>query len=117
MFDLDLALRLAAAVVERQMGQSWLIIGAFDAVGALVVTSNATTTAARGEVGITTANLAMRSPENLKIAEQSIVIAVIWNALGKSAMAVFMGAPTLRRKISLITLLLSAGAAAGILVA
>lgn len=52
-FALIALLGALGAVIERQMGQSWLIIAAFIAVGALVVMSYATT-AARGEVGITT---------------------------------------------------------------
>ena len=68
-------------------------------------------------ISLSMANFAMGSPESLKIAERTIVIAVISNTLLKSGMAVFMGAPALRRKIVLVTLLLSATAAAGILVA
>ena len=52
-FALIALLGALGAFVERQMGQSWLIIAAFIAVAALVVMSYATT-AARGELGITT---------------------------------------------------------------
>ena len=96
MFDLDLALRFAAAIglglllgiererkrdaelffggvrtfaliallgavgafMERELNQGWLIIAAFVALSALVIVSYATT-AARGELGITTEISAM----------------------------------------------------------
>jgi uncharacterized membrane protein (DUF4010 family) len=68
-------------------------------------------------ISLSMANLATTSPESLKIAQRTIVIAVISNTLVKSGMAAFMGAPGLRRTIIMVTLLLFAAAGAGILVA
>jgi uncharacterized membrane protein (DUF4010 family) len=52
-FALIALLGALGAFMEREMDQGWLIIAAFVALGALVIVSYATT-AARGEVGITT---------------------------------------------------------------
>ena len=52
-FALIALLGALGAVIEREMDQSWLILAAFIAMSALVIVSYATT-AARGEVGITT---------------------------------------------------------------
>jgi uncharacterized membrane protein (DUF4010 family) len=68
-------------------------------------------------ISLSMANLATSSPQSVKIAAYTIVIAVISNTLVKTGMAAFMGAPALRRTIVLVTLLLFAAAAAGILVA
>ena len=68
-------------------------------------------------ISLSMANLATTSPEIIKIAQRTIVIAVISNTLVKCAMAAFMGAPALRRIIVGVTLLLFAAAGAGILVA
>ena len=50
-------------------------------------------------ISLSMANLAMTSPDNLRIAAHTIVIAVISNTLVKSGIALFMGAPPLRRKM------------------
>jgi len=68
-------------------------------------------------ISLSMANLATSSPQSIKIAAYTIVIAVISNTLVKTGMAAFMGAPALRRTIVLVTVLLFAAAAAGILVA
>jgi len=68
-------------------------------------------------ISLSMANLATSSPQSVKIAAYTIVIAVISNTLVKTGMAAFMGAPALRRTIVLVTVLLFAAAAAGILVA
>jgi uncharacterized membrane protein (DUF4010 family) len=59
------------------------------------------------------ANLAKESPESLKIAERTIVIAVVSNTLVKTGMAAFMGAPALRRTIISVAVVLFIAAAAG----
>jgi len=64
-------------------------------------------------ISLSMANLATTSPEIIKIAQRTILIAVISNTLVKAGMAAFMGAPALRRTILLVTLLLFASAAAG----
>ncbi len=63
------------------------------------------------------ANLAKTNPESLLVAARTIVIAVVANTLVKAGMAVFMGAPALRRTVVLATLLLLIAAAAGIVIA
>ena len=63
------------------------------------------------------ANLATANPDSLVVAAHTIVIAVVANTLVKAGMAVFMGAPALRRTIVLATLLLLFAGAAGSLVA
>ena len=68
-------------------------------------------------ISLSMANLATTSPEIIKIAQRTIVIAVISNTLVKACMAAFMGAPALRRTIVAVTLLFFAAAGAGILVA
>jgi uncharacterized membrane protein (DUF4010 family) len=67
-------------------------------------------------ISLSMANLATSSPQIVKIAAYTIVIAVISNTLVKTGMAVFMGAPALRRTIIVVTILLFAAAAAGGLV-
>jgi uncharacterized membrane protein (DUF4010 family) len=59
------------------------------------------------------ANLAAAEPENLTIAARTIVIAVVSNTLTKTGMAVFLGAPALRRTLLLATLPLLIAAAVG----
>jgi len=66
-------------------------------------------------ISLSMANLAVTSPESVKIAERTIIIAVLSNTLVKAGMAAFMGAPALRRTIVLATLLLLLAGAAGIL--
>ena len=68
-------------------------------------------------ISLSMANLANSSPQSVKIAAYTIVIAVISNTLVKTGMAAFMGAPALRRTMISVTLLLLAAAAAGILFA
>jgi uncharacterized membrane protein (DUF4010 family) len=67
-------------------------------------------------ISLSMANLATTSPESLKAAERTIIIAVLSNTLVKAGMAAFMGAPALRRIIVLVTLLLLIAGAVGILV-
>jgi uncharacterized membrane protein (DUF4010 family) len=68
-------------------------------------------------ISLSMANLAKTNPESLVVAARTIVIAVLANTLVKAGMAMFMGAPALRRTIVLVTVLLFAAAGAGILVA
>ena len=68
-------------------------------------------------ISLSMANLAKTDPESLMIAARTIVIAVVANTLVKAGMAVFMGAPALRRTVLLATLLLLIAAGGGILVA
>jgi uncharacterized membrane protein (DUF4010 family) len=68
-------------------------------------------------ISLSMANLAKTNPESLIVAARTIVIAVLANTLVKAGMAMFMGAPALRRTIVLVTVLLFAAAGAGILVA
>jgi uncharacterized membrane protein (DUF4010 family) len=67
-------------------------------------------------ISLSMANLAMTNPEILKIAQRTIVIAVLSNTLVKCGMAAFMGAPALRRTIVLATFVLLTAGAAGSLV-
>jgi uncharacterized membrane protein (DUF4010 family) len=67
-------------------------------------------------ISLSMANLATTSPESVKIAARTIVIAVVSNTLVKAGMAAFMGAPALRRTIVLVTLILFGAAAAGTLI-
>jgi uncharacterized membrane protein (DUF4010 family) len=67
-------------------------------------------------ISLSMANLAKASPESLKIAERTIVIAVVSNTLVKTGMAAFMGAPALRRTIISVALILLGAAVAGSLV-
>jgi len=68
-------------------------------------------------ISLSMANHANSSPQSVKIAAYTIVIAVISNTLVKTGMAAFMGAPALRRTMISVTLLLLAAAAAGVLIA
>jgi uncharacterized membrane protein (DUF4010 family) len=68
-------------------------------------------------ISLSMANLAQTNRGILTIAQRTIVIAVISNTLVKCAMAAFMGAPALRRKILFVTVLLFAAAGAGTLIA
>jgi uncharacterized membrane protein (DUF4010 family) len=68
-------------------------------------------------ISLSMANLAKTNPENLVAAARTIVIAVLANTLVKAGMAVFMGAPALRRTIVSATVLLLIAAAGGILLA
>ena len=68
-------------------------------------------------ISLSMANLAKTNPESLLVAARTIVIAVVANTLVKAGMAVFMGAPALRRTVVLATLLLLIAAAAGIVIA
>ena len=67
-------------------------------------------------ISLSMANLATTTPAMLTIAQRTIVIAVVSNTLVKCAMAAFMGAPELARKIVLIALLLFAAGSAGIVI-
>ena len=64
-------------------------------------------------ISLSMANLAAAEPENLTIAARTIVIAVLSNTLVKAGMAVFLGAPALRRTLLLATLPLLVAAAVG----
>jgi uncharacterized membrane protein (DUF4010 family) len=57
-------------------------------------------------IALSMANRATTTPERIKIATYSIVIAVISNTLLKAGMAAFIGAPAMRRTIVLVTLIL-----------
>ena len=67
-------------------------------------------------ISLSMANLATADAESLKVAERTIVIAVLSNTLMKAGMAVFLGAPALRRTLLLATLLVLIAGAAGIVV-
>ena len=67
-------------------------------------------------ISLSMANLAAAEPESLNVAGRTIVIAVVSNTLTKTGMAVFLGAPALRRTILLATLPLLIGAAVGAMV-
>jgi uncharacterized membrane protein (DUF4010 family) len=62
------------------------------------------------------ANLATANPASLKVAARTIVIAVLSNTLVKTGMAMFLGAPALRRIILWTTLPLLIAAALGTIV-
>jgi uncharacterized membrane protein (DUF4010 family) len=64
-------------------------------------------------ISLSMANLATADPESLKVAARTIVIAVLSNTLVKTGMAVFLGAPALRRTLLLATFLLLIAAAVG----
>jgi uncharacterized membrane protein (DUF4010 family) len=66
-------------------------------------------------ISLPMAKLAATSPESAKIAEQTIILAILPNTLVKAGMAAFMGKPALRRTILLATLLLLVVGAVGIL--
>ena len=67
-------------------------------------------------ISLSMANLAAAEPESLNVAARTIVIAVVSNTLTKTGMAVFLGAPALRRTILLATLPLLIAAAVGAMV-
>ena len=67
-------------------------------------------------ISLSMANLATANPASLKVAARTIVIAVLSNTLVKTGMAVFLGAPALRRTILLVTFLLLIAAAVGTMV-
>jgi uncharacterized membrane protein (DUF4010 family) len=64
-------------------------------------------------ITLSMANLAAGHAESLKAAAYTIVIAVISNTVMKTGMAVFMGAPRLKRMIIPVALILFAAAAVG----
>ena len=64
-------------------------------------------------IALSMANRATTTPESIKIAAYTIVIAVISNTLVKVGMVAFMGAPAMRRTIVLVTLILLVAAAVG----
>ena len=64
-------------------------------------------------IALSMANRATTTPESIKIAAYTIVIAVISNTLVKAGMVAFMGAPAMRRTIVLVTLILLIAAAVG----
>jgi uncharacterized membrane protein (DUF4010 family) len=64
-------------------------------------------------IALSMANRATTTPESIKIAAYTIVIAVISNTLVKAGMVTFMGAPAMRRTIVLVTLILFLAAAVG----
>jgi uncharacterized membrane protein (DUF4010 family) len=64
-------------------------------------------------ISLSMANLAAADAESLKVAARTIVIAVLSNTLVKTGMAVFLGAPALRRTLLLVTLLVLIAAAVG----
>jgi len=64
-------------------------------------------------IALSMANRATTTPESIKIAAYTIVIAVISNTLVKAGMVAFMGAPAMRRTIVLVTLMLFLAAAVG----
>jgi uncharacterized membrane protein (DUF4010 family) len=64
-------------------------------------------------IALSMANRATTTPESIKIAAYTIVIAVISNTLVKAGMVAFMGAPAMRRTIVLVTLILLVTAAVG----
>ena len=64
-------------------------------------------------IALSMANRATTTPESIKIAAYTIVIAVISNTLVKAGMVAFMGAPAMRRTIVLVTLILFLAAAVG----
>ena len=67
-------------------------------------------------ISLSMANLATADAESLQVAARTIVIAVLSNTLMKTGMAVFLGAPALRRTLLLATLLVLIAGAAGIVV-
>jgi uncharacterized membrane protein (DUF4010 family) len=68
-------------------------------------------------ISLSMANLAAADPQSTMVAAYTIVIAVISNTLTKMGMAVFMGAPPMRRTVVLATLVLCIAAAVGIWIA
>ena len=67
-------------------------------------------------ISLSMANLAAAEPANLTIAARTIVIAVVSNTLTKTGMAVFLGAPALRRTLLLAALPLLIAAVVGAMV-
>jgi len=67
-------------------------------------------------ISLSMANLAAAEPASLTIAARTIVIAVVSNTLTKTGMAVFLGAPALRRTLLLAALPLLIAAAVGAMV-
>jgi uncharacterized membrane protein (DUF4010 family) len=67
-------------------------------------------------ISLSMANLAAAEPENLTVAARTILIAVVSNTLVKTGMAVFLGAPALRRTLLLATLPLLIAAAVGVMI-
>ncbi len=67
-------------------------------------------------ISLSMANLAAAEPANLTIAARTIVIAVVSNTLMKTGMAVFLGAPALRRTLLLAALPLLTAAVVGAMV-
>jgi len=65
-------------------------------------------------ISLSMANLATTSPDSVKLAVFTIVIAVISNTLVKTGVAAFMGAPALRRAVVEVTMALCAAAGVGI---
>ena len=68
-------------------------------------------------ISLSMANLAATNPASVKVAEHTIVIAVVSNTLVKTGMAAFMGAPALRRTIVMAALILLIAAVGGSLIA
>src|SRR5215470_10140759 len=64
-------------------------------------------------ISLSMANLATADAERLTVAARTIVIAVLSNTLVKTGMAVFVGAPALRRTLLLATLVVLIAAAVG----
>ncbi len=64
-------------------------------------------------ISLSMANLATTNPDSLAVAARTIVIAILANTLVKAGMAVFMGAPPLRRTVLLATVLLLIAGTAG----
>ena len=67
-------------------------------------------------ISLSMANLAAAEPASLTIAARTIVIAVVSNTLTKTGMAVFLGAPALRRTLLLAAVPLLIAAAVGAMV-
>jgi uncharacterized membrane protein (DUF4010 family) len=57
-------------------------------------------------ISLSMANLAVAEPDNLKAAARTIVIAVLSNTLVKAGMAIFLGAPALRRTLLVVMFLI-----------
>ena len=67
-------------------------------------------------ISLSMANLAAADTENLIVAARTIVIAVLSNTLVKTGMAVFVGAPALRRTLLLATVLVLIAAVVGVVI-
>ncbi len=68
-------------------------------------------------IALSMANLAATSPESTTVAARTIVIAVLANTVTKTAMAVSMGAPALRRTLLFTTGVLLVSAIGGVVIA